>query len=378
MNEHLSAAELYDKPEYHYSWWGGLLLAKALIVMLENGDSKLRRPLNTINLLKFLMESKADMLNFMYNEDLVICTAPIKNKNGKVKEYKPYRLMFNSGTPEKLVKELEFISPPEKKWRDTAKVLIDALNNACGALSAITGKSPNEIFNNFLKGKAPPPEETSESNKSVMDLNKKVSYAISNAPPPQEIQPAIVVDFFAGSSTTAHAIMQLNAEDGGNRKFIMVQLPEPCNEKSEAYKAGYKNICEIGKERIRRAAKKIAEEKPDARFDGGFKVYKVEGDNRESDIPNAGVVTLDTVLQTAARAANLPEGTPVSEVVILGNRYWIIGNNDIIVADSEGTTLEQAKEIIKMCPKHIGLLNASDEVKELVEKYLDKHKSIKL
>lgn len=70
----------------------------------------------------------------------------------------------------------------------------------------------------------------------------------------------IVLDFFSGSATTAHAVMQLNAEDGGNRQFIMVQLPEPCDEKSEAYKAGYKNICEIGKERIRRAGKKILAE----------------------------------------------------------------------------------------------------------------------
>ena len=69
----------------------------------------------------------------------------------------------------------------------------------------------------------------------------------------------IILDFFSGSATTAHAVMQLNAEDGGNRKFIMVQLPEKTDEKSEAFKAGYKNICEIGKERIRRAGKKIKE-----------------------------------------------------------------------------------------------------------------------
>ena len=75
---------------------------------------------------------------------------------------------------------------------------------------------------------------------------------------------SIILDFFSGSATTAHAVMQLNAEDGGHRKFIMVQLPEPCDEKSEAYKAGYKNICEIGKERIRRAGKKIKEEHPEA------------------------------------------------------------------------------------------------------------------
>jgi len=89
----------------------------------------------------------------------------------------------------------------------------------------------------------------------------------------------IILDFFSGSATTAHAVMQLNAEDGGNRKFIMVQLPEPCDEKSEAFKAGYKNICEIGKERIRRAAKKIAEDNPNAKFDGGFRVFKVDDSN---------------------------------------------------------------------------------------------------
>ena len=89
----------------------------------------------------------------------------------------------------------------------------------------------------------------------------------------------VILDFFSGSATTAHAVMQLNAEDGGHRKFIMIQLPEPCDEKSEAYKAGYSNICEIGKERIRRAAKKIAEEHPDAKFDGGFRVLKLDDTN---------------------------------------------------------------------------------------------------
>ena len=92
-------------------------------------------------------------------------------------------------------------------------------------------------------------------------------------------QGEIILDFFSGSATTAHAVMQLNAEDGGNRKFIMVQLPEETDEKSEAYKAGYKNICEIGKERIRRAAKKIAEENPEAKFDGGFRVLKLDSTN---------------------------------------------------------------------------------------------------
>ncbi|MGK5092910.1 site-specific DNA-methyltransferase [Deltaproteobacteria bacterium TL4] len=91
----------------------------------------------------------------------------------------------------------------------------------------------------------------------------------------------IVLDFFSGSSTTAHAVMQLNAEDGGNRKFIMVQLPELCDEKSEAFKAGYKTIAEIGKERIRRAGKKIKEETPltSQNLDIGFRVFKIDTSN---------------------------------------------------------------------------------------------------
>ena len=99
----------------------------------------------------------------------------------------------------------------------------------------------------------------------------------------------IILDFFSGSATTAHAVMQLNAEDGGNRRFILVQLPELCDEKSEAYKAGYKNICEIGKERIRRAGKKILEEHAQVTMaedkqplDVGFRVFKLDTSNLET------------------------------------------------------------------------------------------------
>ena len=98
------------------------------------------------------------------------------------------------------------------------------------------------------------------------------------------IQGDIILDFFSGSSTTAHSVMQLNAEDGGNRKYIMVQLPELCDEDSEAYKAGYKNICEIGKERIRRAGEKIKSDESlplenREKLDVGFKVFKLDSSN---------------------------------------------------------------------------------------------------
>lgn len=115
------------------------------------------------------------------------------------------------------------------------------------------------------------------------DYSKPVSLIqyLSNTALFQE-HDAIVLDFFSGSATTAHAVMQLNAEDGGHRKFIMVQLPEPCDEKSEAFKAGYKNICEIGKERIRRAGDKIKAEHPDSNVDIGFRVFRVDESNMKN------------------------------------------------------------------------------------------------
>ena len=136
----------------------------------------------------------------------------------------------------------------------------------------------------------------------------------------------IVMDFFSGSATTAHAVMQLNAEDGGNRKFIMVQLPEPCDEKSEAYKAGYKNICEIGKERIRRAGEKIlkecgaADERSEAEqlsFDNptsgtthskpdvGFRVFKLDDSNMKDVYYSAEEYSQDTLDEMVS---NIKEG----------------------------------------------------------------------
>ena len=122
-----------------------------------------------------------------------------------------------------------------------------------------------------------------ENPKSVDDIKKLVEYITAKT------DGDIILDFFSGSATTAHAVMQLNAEDGGNRRFILVQLPELCDEKSEAYKAGYKNICEIGKERIRRAGKKIQEEHTQVTMEGdkhsldvGFRVFKLDTSNLET------------------------------------------------------------------------------------------------
>ena len=113
--------------------------------------------------------------------------------------------------------------------------------------------------------------------------NPKSTYLLNDLLTIIDDKNALILDFFSGSATTAHAVMQLNAEDGGKRKFIMVQLSEACAEDSEAFKAGYKNICEIGKERIRRAGKKIKEENPltTQDLDIGFRVLKCDSSNME-------------------------------------------------------------------------------------------------
>lgn len=134
----------------------------------------------------------------------------------------------------------------------------------------------------------------------------------------------IILDFFSGSATTAHAVMQLNAEDGGSRKFIMVQLPEACDEKSEAAKAGYKNICEIGKERIRRAGRKIAAEveeqnrqpklgeEPKKVPDIGFRVLKIDSSNFEDVSAEPAEYTQQTL---AGLADNLKPGRTAEDLL---------------------------------------------------------------
>lgn len=132
--------------------------------------------------------------------------------------------------------------------------------------------------------------DNQESDKEFLELFDKKNFdytkpikLIYNLVKSNFTEEGIILDFFSGSATTAHAVMQLNSEDGGNRKFIMVQLPEKTDEKNEAFKAGYKNICEIGKERIRRAGKKIKEESPltTQDLDTGFRVLKLDSTNMQ-------------------------------------------------------------------------------------------------
>jgi adenine-specific DNA-methyltransferase len=174
----------------------------------------------------------------------------------------------------------------------------------------------------------------------------------------------IILDFFSGSGTTAHATMQLNAEDGGNRKYIMVQLPESTKEDSEAYKDGYKNLCEIGKERIRRAGEKIKEEnKNTENLDTGFKVFKLDSSNIkpwnpdfkdiEKDIKMfednivEGRNGLDIVYEIMIKyGINLTY--KVEEHEVLGKKIYSIGMGMLLICLEKNITKEIADKIIKL------------------------------
>ena len=180
----------------------------------------------------------------------------------------------------------------------------------------------------------------------------------------------IVLDFFSGSATTAHAVMQLNAEDGGNRKFIMVQLPEETDEKSEAYKAGYKNICEIGKERIRRAGRKIVEENKDKEgienLDIGFRVLKVDESNMNDVYYSPAEYSQDllSMLESNVKSDRndldllfgsllewgLPLSLPYSSEQIDGCTVHNYNDGDLIACFDENVPDNVIKEIAKRQP----------------------------
>lgn len=178
----------------------------------------------------------------------------------------------------------------------------------------------------------------------------------------------IIADFYSGSATTAHAAIQLNARDGKNRKFIMVQLPEPTDEKSEAHKAGYKNICEIGKERIRRAAKKIKDE-TGADIDYGFRVYRLDESNmqdvyyRPQDYQQAKMDlfadnikpdrTADDLLAQVMLDWGLPLSLKIEQLEIAGKKVFKVADNSLYACFDKGIDEAFAKEIAKDRPLRV-------------------------
>ena len=187
----------------------------------------------------------------------------------------------------------------------------------------------------------------------------------------------IILDFFSGSATTAHAVMQLNAEDGGNRKFIMVQLPEETDKQSEAYKAGYKNICEIGKERIRRAGTKIKEENPlgTMDLDVGFRVLKCDTTNMKNVYyhPDEYNANLFDMLEDNIKEDRTPEdllfqvmldlgvllSSKIEQTEIAGKKVFNVADNFLIACFDDNVTEETITAIAKQKPYYFVMRDSS-------------------
>ena len=223
------------------------------------------------------------------------------------------------------------------------------------------GMAPTSIM--FFK-------DVGHSQEGAQEVSKLMDGGFFSGPKPQRLMKRLL-----GSASTAHAVMQLNAEDGGHRKFIMVQLPETTDEKSEAYKAGYKNICEIGKERIRRAAKKIAEEHSDAKFDGGFRVLKCDSSNMKDVYynPDQYEPSLFSKLEDNIKEDRTPEDLlfqvmldlgvllsgKIEEAIIAGKKVFNVEDNYLIACFDEDITEETITAIAKQKPYYFVMRDSS-------------------
>ncbi len=276
----------------------------------------------------------------------------IENAGKVVVKFKNYELVDNQGNP-------RVPSVPPK--------------NIIGMDVCTTATGTSEIYNIFNNDYFPFPKSS-----------KLIRYLLNLI----DINDGFIMDFFSGSATTAHAVMQLNAEDGGNRKYICVQLPEKCDEKSEAFKAGYKNICEIGKERIRRAGKKILEQMTsnkgqvtndncqlsnvNYKLDIGFRVLKLDSSCMKDIYYNPEDITQDllTGLEDNIKEDRTPEdvlfqvmldmgvllSSKIEEKIINNKKVFIVGEYDndsqpnLICCFDNDLTDDVVTEIAKMQP----------------------------
>lgn len=221
---------------------------------------------------------------------------------------------------------------------------------------------------------------TKELNKLFSEINfpyPKPILLIKNLIKALNNKNAIVLDFFSGSATTAHAVMQLNTEDKGKRKFIMVQLPEKTDEKSEAFKAGYKNICEIGKERIRRAGEKVREKAglSGADLDIGFRVFKLDSTNMNDVYYSAGEYNQQMLQGMASNIKEgrtdmdllfgclldwgLPLSLPYTSEMIDGFAVHTYNDGDLIACFAENVSEKVIEEIAQRQPLRVVFRDSS-------------------
>ena len=242
-------------------------------------------------------------------------------------------------------------------------------------LSESKGQIPNDFWGiEFGTNQRGSLEVEKLFNQRYFDFPKPVSL-LSNIVMLGADKDSFILDFFSGSATTAHAVMKLNAEDGGNRKFIMVQLPEKTDEKSEAYKAGYKNICEIGKERIRRAGRKINEELGvrNEKLDIGFRVLKLDSSNMEDVYYTPQEFELQSLFNENVKADRTNEdllfqvmldlGIELSAKIeskqIAGKKVHFVDDNYLVACFDRDVNESTITEIAKLQPIYFVMRDAS-------------------
>lgn len=289
---------------------------------------------------------------------------PIENPYTKKEDYPPKGRYwaFSKSTLQEYIKSGRIVF--KKNYKDKERGFIfkrykDNLSSQFNAVNSLV-IAENEYMNSVgTKELFALLDGNFFNNPKPTSLVQKVISMVNN-------KSCIILDFFSGSATTADAVMQLNAEDDGKRKFIMVQLPEICDEKSEAYKARYKNICEIGKERIRRAGKKIVEETGKKDLDIGFRVLKLDSSNMK-DVYYAPADYKQTMLEKMT--SNIEDGRTAEDLLYACMLEWglelslphkvqkisdfnvhIVNNGDLVACFDDKVSEEAIKQIAEMKP----------------------------
>ena len=275
---------------------------------------------------------------------------------------------YDKNTMAKLIAENRILWPATATGRPRKKSFLSEISEVLPGYSSVVG---NDIYTRTATA-----ELDKIFNKKYFEYPKPVGI-IKDFILQSTQKDSIIIDFFSGSATTAHAVMQQNAEDGGHRKFIMVQLPEKTDEKSEAYKAGYKNICEIGKERIRRAGAKIKEENPlgTQQLDVGFRVLKCDSSNMKDVYyrPDEYEPSLFESLTDNIKADRTPEdllfqvmldlgvllSIKIEETVIAGKKVFQVEDNFLIACFDDQVTEEVITEVAKRKPYYFVMRDSS-------------------
>ena len=385
------------------------------------------RAFSPVNLMKHFSPSHDYILCFAKNIDIAICNGIPRTAEADSRYINPDNdprgvwsssdISVGPAVPENIypitTPSGRIVEPPAgRSWRLSKKAFLERLNdNRIWFGPDGNGVPRIKRFLSELRKQGMTPmtlwkkEDVGHSQDATQKLQKLFDgHKFFDYPKPVELikrslslytnKDSLVLDFFSGSATTAHAVMQLNAEDGGNRKFIMVQLPEKTDEKSEAYKAGYKNICEIGKERIRRAGRKIKDENKDKegieKLDTGFRVLKLDTSNMEDVYYTPQEFTMQSLFTENVKADRTGEdllfqvmldlGIELSAKIetrqIAGKTVHIVDDNYLAACFDRDVTETTITEIAKLHPIYFVMRDTSaandnviDNFEQLFEAY---------